>query len=215
LIKCNFAAKPFDLLNNSVLIRAKSKLAGTIRNLPASKSISNRVLILNALAGGNSTLHNLSDANDTQLMMKLIDSKEPVIDIEDAGTTMRFLTAYFALTGQRKTLTGTPRMQERPIGILVDALRSVGARIIYQKREGYPPLITEGFDSQKTNEITMRGDVSSQFISALMMIAPTLPQGLNIKLTGKIGSRPYIEMTSHLMREFGAEIFFLQGHNRS
>ncbi|HEX5170161.1 MAG TPA: 3-phosphoshikimate 1-carboxyvinyltransferase [Cyclobacteriaceae bacterium] len=195
-------------MNNSVLIRHKSKLEGTIRNLPSSKSISNRVLVIDALAGGTSILHNLSNANDTQLMMRLINSKESVIDIEDAGTTMRFLTAYFGLTGQHKTLTGTPRMQERPIGILVDALRAIGAEISYQNKEGYPPLTTKGFGSQKTNEIVIRGDVSSQFTSALMMIAPTLPLGLKIRLTGKIGSRPYIDMTSRLMKEFGAACTF-------
>ncbi len=141
-------------------------------------------------------------------MLKLIRSNEHVIDIEDAGTTMRFLTAYFALTGQHKILTGTPRMQERPIGILVGALRSLGAKINYQKKEGYLPLQTEGFDTQLVSEIVIRGDVSSQFISALMMIAPTLPQGLKIRLDGKIGSRPYIEMTAQLMREFGAACHF-------
>lgn len=195
-------------MNNSILILPKSKLEGTIRHLPSSKSISNRVLIIDALAGGVSKLQNLSDANDTRLMLKLIRSKEHVIDIEDAGTTMRFLTAYFALTGQHKTLTGTPRMQERPIGILVDALRSLGAKISYQKKEGYPPLQTEGFGSQMVSEIAIRGDVSSQFISALMMIAPTLPQGLKIRLEGKIGSKPYIEMTAQLMRDFGAVCHF-------
>lgn len=179
-----------------------------VRHLPASKSISNRVLIINALAGGSSKLNNLSEANDTRLMLKLIESKESIIDIEDAGTTMRFLTAYFALTGQHKTLTGTARMQERPVGILVDALRSLGGTIDYLKKDGYPPLRTQGFSGQETDEITIRGDVSSQFISALMMVAPILPKGLHLKLTGKIGSRPYIEMTLQLMRKFGAQCSF-------
>jgi 3-phosphoshikimate 1-carboxyvinyltransferase len=170
------------------------------------------VLIINALAGGKSVLHNLSDANDTRLMMKLIRSGDELIDIEDAGTTMRFLTAYFALTNQPKILTGTPRMQERPIGILVDALRSLGARINYQKREGYPPLVIEGFDMQKADVVRIQGDVSSQFISALMMLAPSLPKGLEINLTGKIGSRPYIEMTARLMRDFGAECHFVENN---
>jgi 3-phosphoshikimate 1-carboxyvinyltransferase len=192
-------------LTDSILIKQKTTLEGTIRHLPASKSISNRVLVINALAGGKSNLHNLSDANDTRLMMRLIHSAEELIDIEDAGTTMRFLTAYFSLTNQPKILTGTARMQERPIGILVDALRSLGARIKYQKREGYPPLIIEGFETQKADMVQIRGDVSSQFISALMMVAPSLPKGLKIDLTGKVGSRPYIEMTARLMRDFGAE----------
>src|SRR5688572_5776820 len=104
-------------------IKQKSSLQGTASTLPASKSISNRVLIISALAKGQSNLHNLSDANDTQLMLKRIRSTESVIDVEDAGTTMRFLTAYFSITNQQKTLTGTHRMKERPIGILVNALR--------------------------------------------------------------------------------------------
>jgi 3-phosphoshikimate 1-carboxyvinyltransferase len=192
-------------LSDSIFVKQKPTLEGSIGHLPASKSISNRVLVINALAGGKSKLHNLSDANDTRLMMKLIHSDDELIDIEDAGTTMRFLTAYFSLTNQHKILTGTPRMQERPIGILVDALRSLGARIKYQKREGYPPLVIEGFGTQQTDMVRIRGDVSSQFISALMMVAPSLPKGLKIKLTGKVGSRPYIEMTARLMSEFGAE----------
>lgn len=195
-------------MSNQIHIQPHALLEGTVKHLPASKSISNRVLIINALAGGTSKLHNLSDANDTRLMLKLIDSADSVIDIEDAGTTMRFLTAYFALTGKIKTLTGTARMQERPIGILVDALRSLGASINYLKKDGYPPLITSGFSGQKAREISIRGDVSSQFISALMMVAPALPEGLDIKLTGKIGSRPYIEMTAQLMKTFGAKCYF-------
>lgn len=189
-------------------IQSKSTLQGIVKYLPASKSISNRVLIMNAIAGNKSVLHNLSDANDTQLMTRLVNSADAVIDVEDAGTTMRFLTAYFAVTGKKKTLTGTDRMQERPIGILVDALRTLGATIDYARKEGYPPLSLNGFAGQKTDTISIRGDVSSQFISAMMMIAATLPQGLTIELTGRIGSRPYIEMTAQLMRSFGAQCTF-------
>lgn len=191
-------------MNTTLSIKQKSSLHGSARTLPASKSISNRVLILSALAGGNSVLHNLSDANDTQLMLKRISSPEFEIDVEDAGTTMRFLTAYFSITNQKKVLTGTKRMQERPIGILVNALRSLGVDIQYISKEGYPPLRINGFTAQKTNAIKIRGDVSSQFISALMMVAPSLPQGLSLELEGKIGSRPYIEMTASLMKHFGA-----------
>lgn len=180
-------------------------LSGTVSNLPASKSISNRVLILNALSGNQSTLHNLSDANDTQLMLKLIRSPHSIIDVEDAGTTMRFLTAYFSVTNQHKFITGTSRMKERPIGILVDALRSLGAEINYAERTGYPPLETIQISGQKATALSIRGDVSSQFISALMMVAPTLPQGLTLTLEGKVGSRPYIEMTARLMEVFGVK----------
>lgn len=181
--------------------------AGPIRAtipLASSKSESNRALIINALTGFRGTLHNVSAARDTQTMIRLLKSEEPVADVLDAGTTMRFLTAYFAVTGQRKTLTGTPRMCERPIGILVDALRSLGATIEYVKNEGFPPLKTGGFSGNGTNRLAIRGDVSSQYISALLMIAPTLPNGLTIELTGEVGSRPYIEMTLRQMEHFGA-----------
>lgn len=189
----------------AVHIGVKAEVRTEVRNLPASKSISNRALILDALAGGKSVLRHLSEANDTRLMRELIGSESPLIDVQDAGTTMRFLTAYFAVTGMRKTLTGTPRMQQRPIGILVDALRTLGAVIHYRNREGYPPIETAGFEGQKVDRLSIRGDVSSQFISALLMVAPSLPQGLTLELTGKVGSRPYIEMTAALMAQFGVK----------
>lgn len=175
-----------------------------VKNLPASKSISNRALIIQALSGVQSKLENLSEANDTVLMRSKINSAETVIDVQDAGTTMRFLTAYFAITNQQKILTGTSRMKERPIGILVDALRTLGVSIEYTEREGFPPIQLKGLKTQLTDHLTVRGDVSSQFISALMMVAPLLSKGLTLTLTGKIGSRPYFEMTANLMQKFGA-----------
>lgn len=190
-------------MNAKVNIKRTYVLNGTADLLPASKSISNRALIINALAGRNSELHNLSDANDTQLMLRLVNSRERIIDVEDAGTTMRFLTAYFTVTNQRKVLTGTARMKERPIGILVDALNTLGARIFYSEKEGYPPIEIQEFDGQKRDTIRIRGDVSSQYISALMMVGPVLPSGLNLVLEGKVGSRPYIEMTAAIMKHFG------------
>lgn len=189
-------------------LKRTNVLKGIASLLPASKSIANRALIINALAGGKSDLHNLSDANDTQLMLRLVNSPEQLIDVEDAGTTMRFLTAYFSVTNQHKILTGTSRMKERPIGILVDALKSLGVDIRYREKDGYPPLETKGFSAQLADRIEIRGDVSSQFISALMMIAPVLPKGLKLELSGKIGSRPYIEMTASIMRHFGATVDF-------
>lgn len=191
---------------NTIQIFKNPALSGTVSSLPASKSISNRVLILDALSGGISNLQNLSDANDTVLMKRLITSTEDILDVEDAGTTMRFLTAFYAVNRQQKTLTGTDRMQLRPIGILVDALRQLGATIDYIEKEGYPPIRIRGFGKQRTNTITIRGDVSSQYISALMMVAPKLDSGLHLILEGKIGSRPYIEMTAQLMRKFGVEV---------
>jgi 3-phosphoshikimate 1-carboxyvinyltransferase len=185
-------------------IKLTPVIKGTANLLPASKSISNRALIVNALAGGKpGDLHNLSDANDTQLMQRLIHSEDTVIDVEDAGTTMRFLAAYFSVMNQNKVLTGTTRMKERPIGILVDALRSLGVRIEYHEQEGYPPIEVNGFTGQKTNTLDIRGDVSSQYISALMMVAPLLPEGLTLNLKGKVGSRPYINMTASIMERFG------------
>jgi 3-phosphoshikimate 1-carboxyvinyltransferase len=189
-------------------LKRTNVLKGTATLLPASKSIANRALIINALAGGKSELQNLSDANDTQLMLRLVNATAPVIDVEDAGTTMRFLTAYFSVTHQHKVLTGTSRMKERPIGILVNALRSLGVDIVYTEKDGYPPMEIKGFSGQKTDTIRIRGDVSSQFISALMMIAPVLPKGLNLELEGKIGSRPYIEMTASIMQHFGVQVSF-------
>lgn len=174
-------------------------------DLPASKSISNRALVLKKLSSGNCYIKNLSEARDTVTMNRLLQSDAEELNVLDAGTTMRFLTAYLAATNQKKILTGTERMQQRPIKILVDALRQIGMNINYQKNEGFPPLILDGFKEQQTREIAIRGDISSQYISALLMIAPVLPQGLKIELLGKIGSRPYIDMTLKLMKHFGVE----------
>ena len=175
-------------------------------SLPSSKSESNRALIINALAQGKDNLSNLSEARDTQTMMRLLASDDAIADVIDAGTTMRFLTAYFAITGQHKTLTGTPRMCERPIGILADALRFLGADIQYINTEGYPPLELRGFQFSGNTHLQIRGDVSSQYISAILMIAPLLPEGLVLEITGKLGSKPYIEMTLKQMEAFGVKI---------
>jgi 3-phosphoshikimate 1-carboxyvinyltransferase len=188
----------------NIRLKLTPVIQGTAKLLPASKSISNRALIINALAGNESRLHNLSDANDTQLMLRLVNSDDKTIDVEDAGTTMRFLTAYFTITGKNKVMTGTARMKERPIALLVDALRDLGAEIDYLGIEGFPPHEIKTFKGQKSNELSIRGDVSSQYISALMMIAPALPDGLTLNFTGKIGSRPYIAMTASIMEHFGA-----------
>ena len=136
-------------------------------------------------------------------MLALINSPDKIIDVMDAGTTMRFLTAFFALTGKNKILTGTARMKQRPIALLVNALRELGVSIAYLEKEGFPPIEIEGFAGQKVNSVSLPGDVSSQYISALMMTAPILPQGLTIRIEGAIGSRPYIEMTAALMKTFG------------
>ncbi|MCK6616229.1 MAG: 3-phosphoshikimate 1-carboxyvinyltransferase [Cyclobacteriaceae bacterium] len=191
-------------MSHYITLQPKPTVSGVIRHLPASKSISNRVLIIHALSGGNAPIKNLSEANDTHLMQRLINAPEPVLDAEDAGTTMRFLTAYCAVRGIPKRITGTDRMKQRPIQLLIEALRKLGARLSYTEKEGFPPVQIEGPFIQKTNHLAIRGDVSSQYISALLMIAPILPEGLTLELEGKIASRPYIEMTLSLMRMFGA-----------
>ena len=173
--------------------------------LASSKSESNRALIINALSGFDGQLENISSARDTQTMLRLLGSKDSIADVLDAGTTMRFLTAYFAITNQQKTMTGTHRMCERPIKLLVDALRILGARVDYLKNDGFPPIQLQGFQYSGISKISMRGDVSSQYISALLMIAPLLPNGLTIELTGEVGSRPYIEMTLEQMKCFGVD----------
>jgi 3-phosphoshikimate 1-carboxyvinyltransferase len=140
-------------------------------------------------------------------MERLVSSTDVVNDVLDAGTTMRFLTAYFALSGKNKVMTGTDRMKERPIALLVDALRKIGASIDYIEKEGFPPIETKGFSGQLADQLAIPGNVSSQYISALMMVAPILPKGLTIHLQGKIGSVPYIRMTAELMKQFGVETF--------
>lgn len=174
--------------------------------LASSKSESNRALILHALTGFKATIENVSSARDTQTMIRLLGSSDQEANVIDAGTTMRFLTAYFALTNQKKTMTGTERMCERPIALLVDALRSIGAEVAYLGVDGYPPLSILGFSQQKSDLIEIRGDVSSQYISALLMLAPTLPNGLRIRLLGEVGSVPYITMTMQQMAAFGVEV---------
>ena len=191
---------------NAVRLSPLTRPVRATISLASSKSESNRALIIDALTGFRCDLQNLSTARDTQTMIRLLKSDSPVADVLDAGTTMRFLTAYFAITGQHKTMTGTPRMCERPIGILADALQTLGADIMYLKNNGYPPLQLNGFDATGKNQLSIRGDVSSQYISALLLIAPRLPDGLTLTLTGPVGSQPYIEMTMAQMTYFGADI---------
>ena len=170
--------------------------------LPASKSISNRALIIQALTKGGMMPKNLSDCDDTEVIIRGLGRQSEIIDIKAAGTAMRFMTAYLSATEGEYTITGTERMKHRPIGILVDALRYLGAEIEYVGEEGYPPLHIKGRQLEG-GTLQIAGDVSSQYISALLMIAPILTKGLELKLTGNIISRPYIDLTLHLMHEFG------------
>jgi 3-phosphoshikimate 1-carboxyvinyltransferase len=176
-------------------------------NLPASKSISNRALILNALAYSPYDIENLSDCDDTRVTVKALDSNDTVFDIGAAGTSMRFLTAFLSKTVGEWVITGSERMKQRPIKLLVDALNSLGARIEYIENEGFPPLRIFG-SALTGGEIRLNGGVSSQYISALMMVAPYMQNGLKIILEGEVISIPYILMTKRMMGEFGVEVVF-------
>ncbi len=186
-------------LINSPLSAVKASI-----QLPASKSISNRALILNALSYSPYDIRNLADCDDTQVMIKALTSNGCDFDIKAAGTAMRFLTAFLAKVVGEWTITGTERMKNRPIRILVDALNSLGARIEYMEKEGYPPLRIFG-SALQGGTISLAGGVSSQYISALLMVAPLMEKGLTLKLEGNIISRPYIHLTLQLMKQFGIE----------
>ena len=172
-----------------------------------SKSESNRMLLLQAFFP-QIELTNLSNSDDTVAMKSGLETDDALVDIGHAGSTMRFLTAYFSsIENQEKTLTGSQRMQERPIGILVDALRQLGADITYLKNEGYPPLMIRG-KKLYADEIRLSADISSQYITALMLIAPHLAGGLRLHLQGKLTSVPYIKMTQSLLHNIGIEASF-------
>ncbi len=184
-------------------LTAPSQINANI-NLPASKSISNRALIINALAGGGINLQNLSDCDDTQVIINALRDMPEVINIGAGGTAMRFMTAYLSVTEGEHTITGTERMRHRPIGELVDALRYLGADIKYEGEEGFPPIRVKGAPLEG-GILEIPGNISSQYISALLMIAPALRNGLELKLTENIVSRPYIDLTLCTMKDCGAD----------
>lgn len=186
------------------VLTAPEKINATI-NLPASKSICNRALIINALSGNKLAPDNMSDCDDTEVMLRALRDMPEVIDIKAAGTAMRFLTAYLAVTPGEHVLTGTERMLQRPIKALVDALRYIGADISYECNPGFPPLRIKGRKIDG-GHIEIPGDISSQYISALLMIGPMLADGLEVRLNGEIVSRPYIDLTLSVMRNYGAEV---------
>ena len=183
------------------LIKAPEERLRASVQLPASKSISNRALILNALSYSPYDIQNLSDCDDTEVMVKALNSDSRDFDIKAAG---RFLTAFLSKIVGEWTITGTERMKNRPIKLLVDALNSLGARIEYIEKEGYPPLRIFG-SALQGGEISLAGGVSSQYISALLMIAPLMEKGLTLHLEGNIISRPYINLTLQLMEQFGVK----------
>ncbi|MFV0467777.1 MAG: 3-phosphoshikimate 1-carboxyvinyltransferase [Dysgonomonas sp.] len=172
--------------------------------LPASKSISNRALILNHLSDSSYRIENLSDCDDTNVMIDAFKTDSNIIDVKAAGTSMRFLTAYFSRIPGERIITGTARMKQRPIHILVNALTSLGARIEYLETPGCPPIKIKG-SALEGGEIFLSGGISSQFISALLMIAPVMEKGLVIHLEGDIISLPYIKMTLQMMSDYGVK----------
>lgn len=185
-------------------ITAPKALKQTVQ-LPASKSISNRALVIHALSGGDVLPENLSDCDDTEVIVNALKDNPYEINIKAAGTAMRFMTAYLATRdGEEHVITGTERMKHRPIHILVDALRGLGADIEYVGKEGFPPLRIKG-GKLEGGQLEVPGNVSSQFISALLLIGPCLSNGLTLRLTGDLISRPYIDLTLWMMREFGAD----------
>ncbi len=186
--------------------KANRNITGLV-DLAGSKSIANRALVIRALCKAPFPIHRLANAQDTQLMDTLLRSDSEIRDAGPAGTTFRFLTAYLSLQMGSQVLTGTARMKQRPVGLLVDALRTLGADIQYLEKEGYPPLRIGAPNKEmgRNNKVSIPANTSSQYLSALLMIAPTLPDGLELTLIGEIVSRPYLEMTLSLMQYFGIE----------
>ena len=183
-------------------LTAPQQLDTTV-DLPASKSISNRALIIYALSGGKTLPQNISDCDDTEVIVEALRNMPEEINIKAAGTAMRFMTAFLSLTSGVHVITGTERMKHRPIGTLVDALRMLGADIEYAGEQGFPPLRITGKPLQG-GDLEMAGSISSQYISAMLMIGPMLEKGLTLRLTGDIISRPYIDLTLWMMGEYGA-----------
>ena len=188
------------------LLIPPTALQGTVV-LPTSKSISNRVLIINALAESDMPIEGVSDCDDTRVMLNVLQSNDTKFDVGAAGTSMRFLTAFLSKIVGKWEITGSERMKNRPIKLLVDALNELGAKIEYIEKEGYPPLRIYG-SALQGGRIEMQGNVSSQYISALLMLAPTMQQGLRLVLQGDIISVPYIQMTIKIMEQFGIQSYW-------
>lgn len=181
-----------------------SNIENKTLQITGSKSETNRLLILQALYP-NISIENVSNSDDSKLMQKALKSVDTIVDIHHAGTAMRFLTAYFAVKeGKETILTGSKRMKERPIKILVEALQQLGCEIMYEGEKGYPPIKIKG-KTLTANKVSLQANISSQYISALMLIASSLPNGLEISLEGKVTSVPYINMTLSLLKEAGIE----------
>ena len=197
-------------MSKNVLLSFKgNKQIDTEIKLTGSKSECNRALIISALSKGTVSVENLSVAADTVTLNGILsvlnteNSQLQTVDVGPAGTAMRFLTAFLAIQDGSFLLTGTERMKQRPIGILVEALKSIGGNISYEEKEGFPPLQIVGPFKQTAKEVKIKGDISSQYISALLMIAPSLPLGLTLQIEGELTSKPYVEMTLAMLEQVG------------
>ena len=208
-------------MSHNILLTKQTRTANGEVHLTGSKSECNRALVIEALSGGKVRVQNISDAADAAVLVKSLKSgvKSPLktqdsrlttqdlrlVNIGPAGTAMRFLTAYFTLQDEEVVLTGSERMKQRPIGILVDALRKLGAEIEYVENDGFPPIRIKGNLVQKTNTISIKGNISSQYITALLLIAAKLPMGLELHIEGDLTSRPYVEMTLAMLKQAGIQ----------
>lgn len=206
-------------MSQNILLTKKDKVAKGEVHLTGSKSECNRALVIEALSDGKVRVENISDAADTVTLQKVLGltlqpagyesqpikqlAEHKIVNIGPAGTAMRFLTAYYTLQDEEVILTGSERMKQRPIGILVDALRKLGAEISYEENDGYPPIRIKGNIKQATDKISIKGSISSQYITALLLIAPKLPMGLEVYIEGDLTSRPYVEMTLGMLEQAG------------
>ena len=212
-------------MHQNIILTKKTKTANGTVQLTGSKSECNRALVIEALSNGKVKVENISDAADTVTLQAVLRAKSevteqsiqsdsrssllapatlaPIVNIGPAGTAMRFLTAYFAIQDDEVILTGSERMKQRPIGILVDALRQLGANIAYEEQDGFPPLRLKGGFTQLTNQINIKGNISSQYITALLLIAAKLPLGLDLHIEGDLTSKPYVEMTLAMLQQAG------------
>lgn len=206
-------------MSQNILLTKKDKVAKGEVHLTGSKSECNRALVIEALSDGKVRVENISDAADTVTLQKVLGltlqtvgyesqpitqlAEHKVVNIGPAGTAMRFLTAYYTLQDEEVVLTGSERMKQRPIGILVDALRKLGAEIGYEENDGFPPIRIKGNIQQATDKISIKGNISSQYITALLLIAAKLPMGLEVHIEGDLTSRPYVEMTLGMLEQAG------------
>lgn len=195
-------------MNFSVSLNQANFKPDSIIHLTGSKSESNRALIISALSKGKVKIKNLSSAADTVTLSAILDSLNQKIDIKEvnvgpAGTAMRFLTAYLSLRGKPITVSGSDRMKQRPIGTLVNALKTLGANLSYQENDGFPPVQIDGEWNQQTKEILIRGDISSQFLTALLLIASSLPLGIKLEIMDELTSKPYVDMTLSMLKQCG------------